>query len=46
MKNYLALRQALGALLRRPVDLVENGAIRNPYVLKNIAEHQQILYAA
>ena len=46
MKNYFALREALGALLSRPVDLVEDGAIRNPYILRNVAEHQQVLYAA
>jgi hypothetical protein len=46
MKNFFALREALGALLSRPVDLVEDGAIRNPYILRNVAEHQQVLYAA
>jgi hypothetical protein len=45
-RNYLALREALGALLSRPVDLIEDGAIRNPYVLKSVAEQQQVLYAA
>ena len=29
MKNYFALRESLGALLSRPVDLVEDGTIRN-----------------
>jgi hypothetical protein len=28
MRNYLGLRQALTSLLSRPVDLVEDGAIR------------------
>jgi hypothetical protein len=46
MQNYLALREALAALLSRPVDLVEDGAIRNPYILQNVAEQQQVLYAA
>jgi len=46
MQNYLALRGALAALLSRPVDLVEDGAIRNPYILKSVAEGQQVLYAA
>jgi uncharacterized protein len=46
MKNYFALREALGALLSRPVDLVEDGAIRNPYILRNVMEQQQVLYAA
>lgn len=46
MKNYLALREALGALLHRPVDLVEFGAIRNPYILRTVNEQQRTLYAA
>ena len=46
MKSFLALREALGALLSRPVDLVEDGAIRNPYILQNVSRHQQVLYAA
>jgi len=46
MRNYLALREALAVLLSRPVDLVEDGAIRNPYILKSVAEQEQVLYAA
>jgi hypothetical protein len=46
MKNYFALREALGALLSRPVDLIEDGAIRNPYILQNVTQQQQVLYAA
>ncbi len=46
MQNYLALREALAALLSRPVDLVEEGAIRNPYILQAVARQQQVLYAA
>jgi predicted nucleotidyltransferase len=46
MQNYLALRRELASLLARPVDLIEDGAIRNPYVLKSIEEQQQVLYAA
>jgi uncharacterized protein len=46
MQNYLGLRNALASLLSRPVDLVEEGAIRNPYILRNVAEQEQILYAA
>jgi predicted nucleotidyltransferase len=46
MRNYLALREALGSLLSRPVDLVEDGAIRNPYILQSVAEQQRVLYAA
>jgi predicted nucleotidyltransferase len=46
MRHYLALREALATLLSRPVDLVEDGAIHNPYILQNVAEQQQVLYAA
>jgi predicted nucleotidyltransferase len=46
MQNYLALREALGSLPSRPVDLIEDGAIRNPYILKSVAEQEQVLYAA
>ena len=46
MKNYLALREALGSLLHRSVDLVESGAIRNPYILRAVKEQQRTLYAA
>jgi predicted nucleotidyltransferase len=46
MQNFLALREALGSLLNRPVDLIEAGAIQNPYVLAKVSEQQQVLYAA
>ena len=46
MRNYLALKEALGSLLSRPVDLIEVGAIRNPYILQSVAEQQRVLYAA
>ena len=45
-ENYFALREELVNLLGRQVDLVMDGAIRNPYILKNIREQQQVLYAA
>ena len=46
MQNYFALREALSSLLSRSVDLVEDGAIRNPYILQSVAEQQRVLYAA
>jgi hypothetical protein len=46
MQNYLALREGLATLLARPVDLVEDGAIRNPYILRRVSEQKQVLYAA
>ena len=46
IQNYLALREALASLLARPVDLIEDGAIRNPYILQSVSEQKQVLYAA
>jgi predicted nucleotidyltransferase len=46
IKNYLGLSDALGTLLSRPVDLILEGSIRNPYILKGISEQKQTLYAA
>lgn len=46
MQRYLALQRSLEALLARPVDLIEDGAIRNPYVLESVTASQQVLYAA
>lgn len=36
----------LEALLGRGVDLVEPGAVRNPYVLASINSHREAIYAA
>jgi predicted nucleotidyltransferase len=44
--SYLALQADLDSLLRRPIDLVEAGAIRNPYILQKINEQQRTVYAA
>lgn len=46
MQNYLGLREALASLVSHPVDLAEDGAIRNPYVLQSVAEQQRVLYAS
>ena len=35
----------LEALLGRCVDLVESGAVRNPYVLANINRHHEIIFS-
>ena len=43
---YFGLLFALTDLLGRGVDLVETGAIRNPYFLRAIAKDRVILYAA
>ncbi len=46
MEEFLRLREALERLLSRPVDLVEEGVIRNPFILRKVEAEQRILYAA
>lgn len=46
MRSYLGLRADLEELLQRRADLVEEGAVRNPYILQKIADRQLVLYAA
>jgi predicted nucleotidyltransferase len=43
---YLGFLMAVEALLRRRVDLVELGAVRNPYLRREIEESQELVYAA
>jgi predicted nucleotidyltransferase len=43
---YLGLLTEAEALLGRRIDLVEVGAVRNPYLREGIEESRQLLYAA
>ena len=43
---YLGFLTAVEALLRRRIDLVEVGAIRNPYLRRGIEESRELVYAA
>ena len=43
---YFGLLFDLEELFGRPIDLVETGAIRNPYVRRTINRYQEIVYAA
>lgn len=43
---YLGLLTGLEALFGRPIDLVEIGAIRNPYIRQDIEQSRTLLYAA
>ena len=43
---YFGLLFDLEALFAGRVDLVESGAIRNPYVRRTIDQHQETVYAA
>lgn len=43
---YFGLKSALETLLHRSVDLVEAGAVRNPYILASIDRAREVVYAA
>lgn len=43
---YLELRDALSARLGRPVDLIMDSAVENPFVRAGIERSRQPLYAA
>lgn len=45
-KQYFGLLEALKALLGRHVDLVEPGAMRNPYFIRSVNRSRRSLYAA
>ena len=42
--DYLALAEALEKLFQRPVDLVTERSIRNPYLRETINRTRQLLY--
>ena len=42
--NYMELKEELEQLFRRPVDLVENQAIRNPIFRRVIEREKQLIY--
>lgn len=44
--TYFKLLQALAELFARPIDLVEAGSVRNPYLRQAIEARQETLYAA
>ena len=46
LDQYFGFKEALEALLDRPVDLVEKSAVKNPYIRKSIEESRESLYAA
>ncbi|WP_239992158.1 hypothetical protein [Rhodopila globiformis] len=46
LRQFFGLAEALEGLLGRPVDLVERGAIRNPYILASIERAHEVVYAA
>lgn len=42
--NYMDLKEKIEGLLHRPVDLIENQAIRNPIFRKVIDREKQLIY--
>ena len=44
LATYFGLKEALEALLGRPVDLVEAGAVDNPYLLASIERSREPLF--
>jgi predicted nucleotidyltransferase len=45
-EQYFGMKEALEALLGRPVDLVEDGASTNRYFLESLNRTRRLLYAA
>lgn len=46
LKTYVGLKDSLEALLGRKVDLVEPGAMRNPYLKASIDEAREPIFEA
>lgn len=42
--NYFNLKSALEAILKRPIDLLEQQAVKNPYLKKSIDANKQLIY--
>lgn len=45
-KRFMGLKLDLEDLLGRPVDLVEPGAVTNPYFLRKASEARELVFAA
>ncbi|OYU84991.1 MAG: nucleotidyltransferase [Flavobacterium sp. BFFFF2] len=44
--HYFDLKFSLEEILNRPIDLLEEKAIKNPYFKKNLLEHRQLIYGS
>ena len=42
--NYFDLKFSLEDILKRPVDLLEEKAIKNPYFKQNVNQQKQLVY--
>ncbi len=45
-ENYFELKFKLEDLLKRPIDLLEQKALRNKYLIQNIDSKKQMIYEA
>ena len=45
-ENYFALKFSLEELLKRPIDLLEQKAIQNKYLLQSINKSKRLIYEA
>jgi predicted nucleotidyltransferase len=45
LQTFFGVKADLEKLLGRDVDLIEPGAVRNPYVLASINRHREAVYA-
>jgi predicted nucleotidyltransferase len=45
-KNFWRLEEGMTGLFGRKVDLITDGTIKNPYILRRIQEQREQLYAA
>lgn len=46
LEEYFGLKTELEAVLERPVDLLVEGSVRNPFILAGIEASREIVYAA
>jgi hypothetical protein len=46
LHRFFGLEQALSQLLGRPIDLVEPGAVRNPYIRASIDRAREVVYGS
>ena len=44
--DLVNLKEELEAIIGRRVDLIENGSVNNPFLLKSILANREVLYAA
>lgn len=44
--HYFALKFSLEDLLKRPIDLLENKAIKNPFLLQQIGHTKSLVYGS